>query len=277
MNPENYRPQSHQESEPVERNEDLMSAEQTEREVSWPSVVEKVRDLYFDLAEKHLDPESRLRQQIVDFYSDSVRLEQELRNVFRGFTAEQIDRDIAEVEETLSNRTLFIEHYQKIFERTEARNNMRIRAQERPLATDAEYQMGVYQEGLEQPVRDACFILSEKGYETFESGFSERTGDRSQHIGMYNQHVEVPTSITKQLRERGFSVSVAHESDRTSIVIQPEKMEVVTLDEWKEVWDEFARNMPETKPERLPGAKQYGLHTEFRSRQDVLRRLYKNQ
>ncbi len=273
MNPESYRP--HQESRSVEKKEDLVSAEQTEQEVSWPSVVEKVRDLYFGLAEKHLDLESRLRQQIIDFYSDPVRLEQELRNVFRGFTAEQIDRELAEKEEILSDRTLFIEHYQKIFERTEARNNMRTRAQERPLASDAEYEMGVYQEGLELQVRDACIMLNEKGYETFESGFSERVGDRSQHIGMYNQHVEVPESITEQLRERGFSVSVEHESDRARIVIQPEKAEAVTLEEWEEVWDDLARGMPEATPGRLSGAKQYGLHADFRARQDVLRRLYK--
>ncbi len=235
------------------------------------NVTERVQKLYIDLANKHLDEKSPLKAKIINYYSDFNRLQNELRIVFKDLNEDEINKKIEEVEEKLNDKTFFIEHYQKTFERTEVFNNIKYRMMENPLATQEEYDLGVYKEGLETQVRDACFLLQKKGYKTFESGFREKEDNRDQYIGMYNKNIDIPKSIVDYFEEKQFEISVIHHDDRTVINIHPENANAVTLDEWKTIWNDLAEKLPVAKEEDFSYNKKYSLHTSFRQRQDKLR------
>ncbi len=240
---------------------------------NFDTVTEKVQNLYIGLAEKYLPEKDPLRAQIISFYSDSGRLQSELQNVFSGLTRREIDAQIESAVQKLEDRTFFIEHYQKIFERTNVRNGIQQRTQEDPIATEEEYELGIYKEGLEAQVREACFSLEKKGYKTFESGFREKDGDRDQYIGMYNKEIAIPDSVTAYFAEKGFTLSVIQQDDRTQINIHPERADAVTLAEWKQIWNELAEKLPNVTGEDFNTVKKYSLHTEFRERQDALKRV----
>lgn len=72
-------------------------------------VVERISGLYIKAAERHL-PEGVLRRQIIKFYSDPERLFEELSNVFRDKSPEQIDQVIERVEEKLEDKDTFINY-----------------------------------------------------------------------------------------------------------------------------------------------------------------------
>lgn len=241
------------------------------KEDGMQNVTKKVQELYINLAEKYLDDENPLKAKIINFYSDFDRLQNELKVVFKGLREEEIYKKIEEVEERLNDRTFFIEHYQKIFERIEVFNNIKDRMQKNPLATQEEYDLGVYKEGLEAQVRDACFLLQKKGYKTFESGFREKEGDRDQYVGMYNKNINIPESVINYFKEKQFEISVIHHDDRTVVNIHPESSNAVTLEEWKNIWNDLVDKLPMAKKEDFNDRKKYLLHTSFRERQDNLR------
>ncbi len=240
----------------------------------WPLITYEYSRLYLDLADKHLEKDDPLRARIVDYFSESERLEHELRTLFAGLDDDEIHQRMEDVAKQLFDRTFFVEHYQKIFERMDAHNGIKERTIERPMATQEEYDLGTYKEGLERQVRDACFLLSKKGYKTFESGFREKEDDRDQYLGVSNKTVEIPDEVIARLKEKQFEVSIIRQNDRTIINIHPEKTDAVTLEEWEEIWNELARGMPAAKSEDFSGVKIYELHRTFRERQDVLRRLH---
>ena len=192
------------------------------------NTVKKVQDLYIGLAEKYLDQKSTLKERIINYYSDSERLERELSVVFKGLNEQEINSEIERVSKLFENRTFFIEHNQKIHERTETFRRERERGIENPNATDEEYELGVYKEGLEMQVKDAVFALAKKGYKTFQSGFREKK-DRDQYVDMYNKNINLPDSLIQHFREKGFEISTLHQNDRTSIDIHPIYDQAVTF------------------------------------------------
>jgi len=253
-----------------EVNSETKTPEEIEKE-KMKNVTENVQKLYIDLANKHLDEKSPLKAKIIDFYSDFDRLQNELEVAFKGLDEEEISKKIEEVKEKLDDQTFFVEHYQKIFERTEVFNGIKHRMKEDPLSTQEEYDLGVYKEGLESQVRNACFSLQKKGYKTFESGFREKEGNRDQYIGMYNKNINIPKSVIDYFKEKQFEISVIRHDDRTVINIHPENADAITVDKWKIIWDDLAEKLPVTEKEDFSKNKEYLLHTSFRERQDKLR------
>ena len=235
-------------------------------------IAKTVQDLYFSLADKYLENYTSLKGKIIDYYSDFDRLQKELSVVFKDMSEEEINKRIEETKAKLEDKTFFIEHYQKIFERTEVINGIKKRMTENPLASKEEYELGVYAEGLETQVRKACFLLNKKGYKTFESGFREKDGDRDQYLGMYNKEVALTKEIIKYFEDKGFKISLVQHEDRTIINLHPEKTEAVSLDEWANNWNELAEKLPSAKAEDFSDKQNYLLHTSFRERQDKLRK-----
>lgn len=233
-------------------------------------IAERVQDLYITLAESYLPKEDSLRERIINYYADTEKLKSELATVFEDLKEKEIKRRIKNLEDTYANKTFFIEHHQEIFERTDAFKRRERRREEKPLATEAEYQAGVYKEALERPVQEAVFTLLDKGYKTFESGFREDS-DRDQYIGMYNKEVSLPDSLIHYFEEKGFEVSAVSHEDRTIISIHPLSAEAVRLLEWKEVWDDLAEKIPPAPEEDLGDVSEYAYHAEFREWQDELR------
>jgi len=241
-----------------------------------PFYVNEIQQLYIDLANKYLKEENQLKKVIIDYYSNTEKLTEELSNVFKGKSESEIKEKIEEVKKRFENPAFFIEHNQKIHERTATFNRTREREINNPIATEDEYDIGAYKEALETQVRDAVFILQKKGYKTFQSGFREKEGDRRQYVDMYNKKVNLSESFLKSFKEKGFEISPVNDSDRTTIYINPINEKPVNLDEWKKIWDEFAQEIPKAEEEDFGDIKRYSLYTEFRKKQDLLKTEKRN-
>jgi hypothetical protein len=234
-------------------------------------VVERVCDIYREAAQKYLLEGSQLMADILEYYSDYDRLNTELSNVFRGCSQEEIDSRLNKLTTLFEDKTFFVESMQKFFERRSSFKRTAQRKEENPIATEEEYEAGTYFESIERQVVEAVFALRRKGYNTFESGFKEKSV-RNQYIGMYNLQVSVPQDLIEYFKTEGFEITLDRLGDRTIISIQPTGVEAVTLDEWKEIWNEFANRMPEAAEENLNRTKTYTMFTSFRKEQDRLRK-----
>src|SRR3989338_5089320 len=95
------------------------SFNQPENNDSIKNAVKDIQDLYIGLAERHLPEDNPLRMRVIEYYSDTPRLEEELSVVFKDATDETIKSQLREAAKKFEDRTLFIEYYQKIFERTD--------------------------------------------------------------------------------------------------------------------------------------------------------------
>ena len=224
------------------------------------------------LAERYLESGDPLREYIVQYYSDTERLEKELVNVFRDLDQGEINGRIDAIEQNFTDPKQFIELFEKIQERNLSMTHAKERAETQPLATDEEYDAGVYREGIESQVVDAVFGLRRKGYNTFQSGFTEKH-PRDQYIDVYNKEVAISDEIVTELKQLGFEVLLKKQGDRTTIRIHPVKDTPVRLNEWKEVWNTFAEKMPQAIQEDFGSVKTYGFKLRFQEKQNELRRL----
>lgn len=242
-----------------------------EEEPGMEDIVRKEQDLHVRYAKEYLPEGSKLREEIIDFYSDTDRLKDELSNVYQGMSQEEIETRLEEKKDRYDDNTRFVEEFQKKFERTKAHRRRRKRLQESPKASEAEYELGVYKDALEWQVQDAVFELQEKGYRTFQSGFREAVDNRDQFVEMYNTKVDLPESAIEEFKEEEFEISLIEYDNSTEINIRPLSDEPVFLEEWKEVWDDLAEAMPEADDEDLSDRQEYGYHRDFRRRQDEMR------
>jgi hypothetical protein len=183
---------------------------------------------------------------------------------------EQIEGYVGGIEQRFSDKTRFIE----LFERIQEKNNVFARQKERldknPIASEEEYDAGVYREGIEQQVVEAVFSLRSKGYDTFQSGFTEGN-PRNQFIDFYNKNISVPDALITQLANAGFKMVVLKLDDRTTVELQPIKEEAVRLSEWKNVWNMFASGMSVAENEDLSGVRIYANKKKFQETQDRLK------
>ncbi|MBP6912350.1 MAG: hypothetical protein KBB86_00255 [Candidatus Pacebacteria bacterium] len=163
-----------------------------------------------------------------------------------------------------------LEQTQREAERLGWNDRIKKRIAENPIATETEYQLGIYKEGLEYQVRDAVFLLNEKGYKTFQSGFHE-TKLRNQFVDMYNKNFTIPESMINYFKDKGFNVSVESFEDRSTLSVAPTTQDTVTLEDWKTFWDDFAEKIPPAEPEDLSHIKDYSLAIDFRKYQDSLK------
>jgi hypothetical protein len=254
------------------QNIELYPKSEAGNENETPFYVNEIQKAYIGLADKYIEEEDTLKDAIIDYYSDTKRLKEELSTVFEGQNELEITERIEQIIQRFENDpTFFIEHHQKIFERTAAFSRAKEREGSNPIATEEEYDLGTYVESLETQVRDAVLALQKKGYKTFQSGFREKEGDRRQYIDMYNKKMNLPESFIKSFEEKGFGISLISDSDRTTIYITPLNDRPITLDEWKKMWDEFAENIPEAREEDFSDISSYSLHAKFREKQDLLR------
>jgi len=120
---------------------------------------------------------------------------------------------------------------------TRAELDARMRKKFNP--TPAEVQLGAYKEVIESQVREAVFLLREKGYPTFESGFGDLEG--AQQIGLTESvldNIKIDTTLAEELASQGIHVD-----------IQPDKIRLTferfcSLPEIESAWNEVAKSLP---------------------------------
>lgn len=109
-----------------------------------------------------------------------------------------------------------------------------------PEATDLEYQVGIYKEQLEPPVREAVFSLREKGYSSFESGFQ---GLERQNISFEAPVNELASYILPEETQKTFQQANAEPSIKPQAV--GFRMRKALADEQiTELWQLLTRDLP---------------------------------
>ncbi|HEY4505864.1 MAG TPA: hypothetical protein VJJ24_00165 [Candidatus Paceibacterota bacterium] len=161
----------------------------------------------------------------------------------------------------------------RINEKRKNWEEVRHRIAEDPVATDEEFSAGVYKEALEQQVRSAVFEFRRKGYNTIESGF--KPGKISQSISFEEvPGFALPPAIEAYLSPLGITVELKHYSNPAfhadrDIILLTLVDRVPTLEEWKSIWDEVARLMPDQGRSARYGLT--GAGKGFRKKQKILR------
>jgi len=243
---------------------------ETKESLTAESFAEYVAGLYLGASEKFLKPEDPLRKRLDQYFSVNGSSRSELVGYFERNSSEEVYKSIEHAEVVSKDLVRFIEGWERFFEK-QAVTTARWELYANPrLATEAEYEMGCYVEFLESQVRDAVLVLQNKGYKTFQSGFEEKEGRRGQFIDFYNKDIFVPDHIKNYLKEKGVSLEVTKGSNRTTLTLVPPDR-LVRLDEWKEVWDYVAGELPKAVTEMMDNALFYEDHTEFRILQDRLK------
>jgi hypothetical protein len=130
----------------------------------------------------------------------------------------------------------------------EGDEEMRLREQIDPKATDTELQLGVYKEHLEKPVRNAVLRLREKGYSSFESGFQ---GLEKQNITFETPIPELERfspseQLKNKLNDAGARLFV--QSNSVGFVVTRLLSDEILTD----LWDTLATELPSLqKPQPL--------------------------
>ncbi len=230
--------------------------------------VEKIKNMMLDASNRYLPEKSPIKDYIYSHYSDFNKLKEEMSFLYKDLNSAEIKKNIEEWDSAIKNKTLFIEKFQRLSEREDSFKRREQRLVENPLADEEELNAGAYKDELESQVSNAVFMLRKKGYNTFQSGFKE-SSIRDQFVDVYNKEVKIPESIIEYFKNKKIEISIKESNDRTTITLHPLKEEAVILEEWKNIWDDFADKIPgieNTKPEKEPTA-----HTNFREKQKNIR------
>lgn len=135
-----------------------------------------------------------------------------------------------------------------------------VRKEKNPIATEEELNIGAYQESIEPQVREAVLSLRRKGYTTYESGFH---GFNGQKISFEKDYL-VPEELTDKIEIEGVNIEIKPNSISFSC------NQYLELGEIKKIWDQIEQNLPEleepAEPCNLTQAKS------FREKQKQLRK-----
>jgi len=240
------------------------------------------QQMHIDAVQKHLPEDDWLYDELIEFFGDTQRLKSEVSNVIEGRDSEEINQWFNKRKERLKDEKNLIDYFQSRFEPKRARErnqaimegNMEayseIQRETGMKATDQEYEAGVYRDALERPVQDAVFTLRDKGYKTLEPGFRENPKRKpDQFISVRNQNVSIPNDLRDNFDDRGIEITLESGKERTIINFHQTSDQVLRLDDWKQLWDEFADRMPEIS-EDLSNFDEPRLRKEFREFQDSL-------
>lgn len=115
------------------------------------------------------------------------------------------------------------------------------RLRESPEPTEEERSAGVFREHLEPQVRDATFLLRQKGYNTYSSGFWGFEG--AQHISCDNEPFRtemLPSKLIDELKQHQH-VTVRIEPQTISFTTD----ECLTVEELTYIWNKIAEALPD--------------------------------
>lgn len=138
----------------------------------------------------------------------------------------------------------------------------KIRQKDNPKATPEEYDVGVYRERLEGPVRDAVFTVRQKGYAPYESGFS---GVERQRISFVAPIAELKAHIFSERVVSAFHAAGAEPFvDEKGVGFTPEAL--LSDTEMTDLWNLLAADLPQLQ-EAQPRSSILNA-TDFRQKQD---------
>jgi hypothetical protein len=264
----------------IEKNRDTPESQSENQEEDpgqnkedYGELISQIKDAYAEGIDAMLPDGDPLKEQILDFFVRRSDVENEYNYILSKLSDAERENYPNRIREVLKDSHTFIKKMERFFTVQDIHQSERQLHQENRLATPEEYEMGVYLEFLEPQVREAMVTLNKKGYKTFRSGFSEKD-PKDQFVDVYNAEVEVPEDLVKSLEERGVEVRIENFDDRTTVTLHPqENGKVIRLEEWKEIWDYFAEHLEEANPDLVQEKKETNLHSDFRIKQDMLKKI----
>jgi hypothetical protein len=251
--------------------EENQNPQQQEEEIDLQKYIEEVKRIRVEAAEKYLPEGDPLRIKMIEYFSERPEVDQELRNYLSNLGDEEAMQDYIEnLKRGTEDSEKYIADMEHTFEINSVYSSRRNLGKAPRLATDQEYEMGVYTDYLESQVRDAVPALWEKGYRTFQSGYGEKDIVR-QYIDFSNEDITIPEDLEQYLEEKGVAITMSNEDDRTTLSLRPRSGKSLRLSEWKEIWDTVAEMLPEVDPKTAREIPPYSDATNFRNAQDALR------
>jgi hypothetical protein len=198
---------------------------------------------------RHLSPDKSANDRLIDNLKTFPAIAEYIKedpHAFAMIAKECSGRKLVnekEVEALLHNTTLAIE------EMIRDASQVRERLLQSPVATDEEYRLGAYKESIVSSLRDAVFVLAEKGYAPVASGFKEyRTGSQYLCLDLEPRKDYLP--LFKALEDlKGWSFEARQGKIYITVTPSDPKM---APDAWKALWDDIARRAPQ-----LPGEKAF--------------------
>jgi hypothetical protein len=171
---------------------------------------------------------------------ENLNNEDYIYKVFVSGTKEELAK-IAQHHNLSHEQITLFTYFAKL--KKETQNEMREIISERiknnPRATDAELNMGTYQEWIEPQVREAVLNLRQKGYNTYESGFG---GFDSQMISFEDdclKDFKIPEQIINKFKESGVTINI--KPNRISLIFKNE----FNLEEIANFWREVESCLPD--------------------------------
>ena len=157
----------------------------------------------------------------------------------------------------------------RLHELKKNREDLGLRLDRSPVATEDELLIGAFKEQLESQVRDAAIILTRKGYKTYGSGFYHPLyGEQYMNFRDEISEKFSVKFLNEDLVNYEVTAAVKKMGDSWELILRPDKE--VPLDKWKEIWDEVAMVMPKIgEPEENNHSGQYLQN--FRLAQDKIK------
>ena len=166
--------------------------------------------------------------------------EDHIKQVFAGGNERDIESLAAYYQFTPDEIRLFT-YFAKLRRKTldEMRPQIEARRQNNPIATEAELNMGAYQESIEPQVRSTVFDLRKKGYATYGSGFSGFDSQEIYFEKKYLENFQLPAQTVDEYKNRGVMIEI--KADRIKLIFKKE----FDQEEIKALWQELEIYFPD--------------------------------
>lgn len=262
-----YQSEDNKKIEGLGRKEELISKEEIQQ------IIGEIKNTYREAFDEMFKDEDPLKQRVLDYFVNRADVDDEYTHILSNLSDLEKRQYVNTLQDSLKDSGAFMNKMERYFT-TQAiyKSEKGLKAKPK-IATQEEYQMGVYSDFLEPQVREAVFTLNKKGYKTFQSGYSEKN-PKNQYIDVYNSKVEIPETLKDTLHSYGIEIKVESFDDRTTITLQPiDTNKIIRQDEWQKIWADFSEQIPEADTELVKNMEEPTLQRDFRKVQDLMKEL----
>lgn len=266
-------PEGETQIEVVESMEEVEQPEKNLSKEDLEKIIKEIKEAYKQAVEGMLEDGDPLKEKILDYFVNRKEVDNEYNYILSNLADEDKIQYAENIKNSLNDQPAFINKMERYFSVQDIYKREKELAEKPRIATEEEYEIGAYSDLIEPQVRDAVFLVNEKGYKTFQSGFREKD-PTNQYIDVYNANVEIPENLKEILTSYGVEVQVENLDDRTTVTLSPkDPSKTIRQETWKKIWDEFSEGLPDADPKLVDNLKEPSLHRDFRKVQDLRRQI----
>lgn len=179
-----------------------------------------------------------------------------IRGIFENGTKGELEKLASFHNLSLEQVSLF-SHFAKLrrSEINSMQNELAERIINNPTATEEELNMGAYQENIESQVRDIVNNLRNKGYATYESGFSGFDGQMISFENNYLDNFKLPEELINKYKNIGVAISTEPKRVKLRFAKEFNSDEITGF--WKELESYFPKLDEVAPPCQINQAKSF--------------------